>query len=110
MRTTNYKTAVETQCPFLKFVSRAEKHSTLDENEYYAIMVTDDDFPNNGNPYVIGIEQTTHEALVGIEGTGDSTPYISKHFANRYSPYRGTTIIVEVPVENISKCCLLKYK
>ena len=107
MNTTTYKKATESQYPFMKFISEWSQHN-LKENEYFALMVEDSSYPANKNPHVIGIEQTYHVALVGIEGTSKpQRPYISKEYSKRMSLHRGTTVVVEVQPENLDKCCIL---
>jgi DNA topoisomerase VI subunit B len=108
MKSISYKDAVEKKDSFLTFVGIAYGREKLEANEYYALMVTDDNYPRNKNPYVIGVEPSTHEALIGVERT-DNRPYISKKYENRRTSYRGTAIIVEVQPEDVKKCCLLTY-
>ena len=80
----------------INFVEIVKEKRELKENEYYALVVTDN---NNGlsSPHVRGIEPTIHEYIVGIEkSSGVGNWYISKEFNKRKNTLRGFTIVVEV--------------
>lgn len=92
-----------------KFVRICEDRlNYLDENQYYALMVTDE-VNKYTSPHVKGIDPITHHALVGIEKTGRKDPkeghYISKDFYKRKNALRGVTVLVEV--DDIEKCCII---
>ena len=80
----------------INFVEVVKESRELKENEYYALVVTDNQFKDR-SPYVRGVEVRTHNYLVGIEkSSGAFGWYISKDFAKRKNLSRGVTIIVEV--------------
>lgn len=108
IRTTTYKQAVENMYPFMQFVSMGERHMKLEDDEYFALMVIDYDYPRNRSPHVIGIDVYSHVGLVGIEGTSKpQRPYISKNYSSRRDSYRGKTVIVKINEADLEKCCVL---
>ena len=110
MKTTTYK-AVTEKNSLMKFVELAPISRELKVNEYYALMVEDDDYPRNNSPHVEGIDVYTHRALVGVEKTSSKEPnegvYISKNHTKRKDSYRGSSIIVEVAPNDKDKFCEL---
>lgn len=105
LTSTSYKKMCEQNG--LKFVRTISDISTLQEDEYYALMVTDYTGPRN--PHVIGQDPITLEYLVGIERPNKNCGvYISKDFYSRKNNSIGTTFIVSV--EDVTKYTLLsKY-
>ena len=65
----------------------------LEKNEYYALMVTDEE--NRGSrpkkDYV-----DFYKGYIGLERTSDGRIYISKDYEKRSDQYRGKTVVVEV--------------
>ena len=110
IKTTTFKKVVE-ESGLMQFVSIAARESELKDNQYFALMVIDSDYPRNGSPYVKGIDTLKHDALVGVEKTTHKNPnegvYISKYYDKRARYYRGKCIIVEIKEENKSKFCEL---
>ena len=92
MKTTSYKDLCDKEG--LEFVKTTRRKTTLGENEYYALMVTDPF--GETNPHVQGVDVFTHQYLVGIERpSGKKGCYISKDFNKRRNGYRGTTFVVK---------------
>lgn len=110
MKTTTYKKVTE-ENGMMQFVKLAVKPETLSENQFYALMVEDDNYPRNNSPHVKGIEAYYHRALVGIEKTTRKNEnegvYISKEFNKRKNLLRGSTIIVEVAPTDMDKFCVI---
>ena len=78
---------------FIEIVKAARK---LNDNEYYALMVTDNAFNAETNPHLIGRDIRTGEYLIGLEKpSGYWGCYISKDYELRRNYKRRTTIIVK---------------
>lgn len=82
----------------INFIEIATDRRELKDNEYYALVVVEDDYKiAHKSPYVRGIEPYIHKFIVGIEKcSGICNWYISKDFSKRKNISRGVTIIVEV--------------
>jgi hypothetical protein len=66
---------------------------TLQQNEYYAVMVTD---PFNKQSRSREDYFDYDKNWIGLECTGSNQVYISKDFTERHDSYRGVTVIVVV--------------
>lgn len=109
VKTTTYQKVIEAS-GLMKYIDTAPTDRTLKANEYFALMVTDNENKYT-SPHVKGIDVYTHEALVGLERTtrenNDEGVYISKEYRKRKSFHRGRTVIVEVNKKDLSKFCIL---
>ena len=80
-------------------VTKALGWDELEENQFYALMVTDhyNRGRRNNRDYL-----NLSKAWIGLERTGSGRIYISKNFSKRKNSYRGDTVIVNVSVDGIS--------
>jgi hypothetical protein len=105
MRTTTFERVIA-DTGALEFVTFGSRNTILNEDEYFAVMVTD--ISNPDSPHVKGIDVINHLPLVGIEKTtrqDGSGYYISKDYSRRKTSSRGQSVVVKV--KDIDKCCLL---
>lgn len=85
-----------------KYICTANGVQELDENKYFALLVTDGRY----TPHTIAQEMDTH--IVGVEKTsGAGGWYISKSYGKRRNSTLGISIIIEIQPENLSKFYLL---
>ena len=67
----------------------------LEDNQYYALMVTDLENRSRRSPYDY---VNFGKGYIGLERT-DSRIYISKDFHQRFNLYRGVTVLVRVEAD-----------
>mgnify|MGYP001419339929 CR=1 FL=1 len=91
----------------VKFIKRVDKPIELSDNQYYALVVTDNVFQLT-NPHVEAVDTIKKEYYVGIERFSDARYYFSKNFYSRKDAYRGVTIVVEFDPEIFDNYILLK--
>ena len=103
MKNLTYKEFIAEFYPFMEYVHIATRQIELEEDEYFALLVIDSNYPVNNSPHVKALSFPDYKGIVGIEkSSGENNYYISKSHYNRKASYRGDTIIVKIL--DISKC------
>ena len=102
----NLETFINSNYP-VKFISRVTKPVELSDNQYYALVVTDNLFGFE-NPHIQAVSVVNKEYYVGIERLSDARYYLSKNFESRKNAYRGITIVIEIDPEIFDNYLLLR--
>jgi len=99
IKTQTYQQFIESNLP-CQYVSTANGQVTLEEDEYYCLMVE----AQERTPHTLAIEPYSHRYLVGIEKTsGQNGYYISKGYCKRKNLLRGSTHIIKIKGSDLDK-------